>query len=270
MTVGIGAISRADDKPGLVMAADRMVTLRSQIEYEDTDSKLEIISEAGPLTAAAIGSGSLSLIDDILDRLDRLIIEQTPTDMEDLMVLVRDAYQNMVKEAINNNILYAFDLEIQDLHDEGTDLADGVEERVLNDIASYRKKIRENVSILFGGVAGGECSLYTLDCPDYTNYTNSGYAVIGSGTRSAQSLFIRNRYDPDGSDIIDSVFSVGEAKVQAEERRGVGFEMDMATITEEGGVRQFEQEEGLKEEIEKIKSRQNEIRENIIAEWRED
>jgi hypothetical protein len=267
MTVGIGAIAHdGEDNPNVVMAADRMVTYRSSIEYEDTDSKLEVITERGEMTAVAVGSGNLSFIDDVIRRLENRMVEQAPTSMRELLEMARESYQEMERDIINNNVLSTFDIEVSDLFDEDVDIPPQFEDRLMNDIGSVREELRNTMNILFGGVYDGDAELYTLSTPDFSDHTSTGYAVVGSGQRSAESLFIRNRYDSDEANLTEAIFSVGESKIQAEERQGVGQEMDVAVVNSDG-VREIQDIEGLRESITRIEEEQSEIRQSIMGEW---
>jgi L-fucose mutarotase/ribose pyranase (RbsD/FucU family) len=268
MTVGIGAISRNNDGPSIVMAADRMVTYRSSIEYEDTDSKLEVITDTDALTAVAVGSGSLSLIDEILRRLENKMIDETPTDMRHLVELARESFQEMERETINNNVLSTFDLDVSDLSNSDVELPPQFEERVMNDIGAVREEIRKKVNILFGGISNDKPEIYTLDRADFHDHTSTGYAIVGSGQESAQSLFIRNRYDADEADLTQAIFAVGEAKVQAEERQGVGQKMDMIVV-EPGNTEQLEEIDSLRRSIKDISEEQSEVRQSIMDQWSE-
>ena len=243
-----------------------MVTYRSSIEYEDTDSKLEVITNTGGITAVAVGSGSLSLIDEILRRLESNMIANPPSSMRELMQLARQSYQEMERETINNNVLSTFDLDVTELSDTDVELQPEFEDRIMNDTGSVRELLRKNVSLLFGGISDGNPEIYRLNGPDFNDQTSSGYAIVGSGQESARSLFIRNRYDADAADLTQSIFSVGEAKVQAEERQGVGQKMDMV-IVEPGKTEELDEINRLREDIKEISEQQQDVRQTIMNGW---
>ncbi len=268
MTVGIGALSNADADPKVVMAADRMVTVGkgSGIEYENTDSKLQVVVDSGGIVAMAIGSGSLTLIDDVIRRLENQMVTDPPKSMEELMEKARKAYQEMERETINNNVLSTFNIDMSDIMGEETNVPHQFQETIINDIASVRETIRENVNILFGGVSDGSGYLFTLSSGDFTPYTNTGYCLVGSGSGSGQLTFIRNRYDPDDANLTEALFSVGEAKIQAEERQGVGQEMDVAIVSSDG-VEQVQDIENLRRLLQEVETEQQKVRQKVMRKW---
>lgn len=268
MTVGIAAIANGGDDSKVVFAADRMMTVgaRTGIEYEGADSKLEPIIESNPLTGIAVGSGTMALIDVILDRLNGICSDETPTDMGSLCESGVSAFQEVERETINNQGLSTIELTLDELYEQDVSVPSEIQSAILSEISDLRKSVRNNVSILLGGVSDGDAEIYEIRDADYSPSTRRGYEVIGSGTQSAQLTFIRNEYDSDVATVVDAIFAVAEAKVAAEERQGVGQKMDIA-IVDADGVTQFEETETLREEIERINELQRSERERVIEEW---
>ncbi len=269
MTVGIGAICRAENGPQVVISADRMVTVGagSGIEYEDTDSKIEVVTETDGMVCVAVGSGSLNYIDEVLDRLEDKMIDNPPTDVGGVVSLAGEAFREMERDTINRNILSQYGLSIEELSDSNSAIPAQFQGDILEKIDGVRSTLRDSVNIMLGGVSNGEAELHA-GSNDYNSFTSTGYSTIGSGSQSAQLSFIRNRYDPDHATLPEATFTVAEAKVQAEERQGVGQEMDMITVSNDG-VEKIEEIETLRDLVERAETQQQQVRERVIETWGE-
>lgn len=269
MTVGIGAICKAENGPQLVISADRMVTVGagSGIEYEDTDSKIEVVTETDGMVCVAVGSGSLNFIDEVLDRLQDKMIDDPPTDISGVVDLAGEAFREMERDTIDRNVLSQYGLSVEELSSPDSEIPAHFQGDIQEQMESVRSTLRDSVNIMFGGVSNGEAELYS-GSNDFNSFTSTGYSTVGSGSQSARLSFIRNRYDPDHATLPAATFTVAEAKVQAEERQGVGQEMDMITVSAEG-VEKIEEIETLRNLVEKAETQQQQVRERVIEEWGE-
>jgi 20S proteasome alpha/beta subunit len=109
--------------------------------------------------------------------------------------------------------------------------------------------------------------LYTISGMDYTNHTDMGYTTIGSGTESARLTFIRRKYD-EYAEHREGVFTVLEAKAQAEERQGVGVETDLLSISRDG-IREYDENEmqTLRQKLKRIDAEEQNARQSVMDEW---
>lgn len=269
MTVGIGAICRGDNGPNVVISADRMVTVGagSGIEYEDTDSKIEVVNETDGMVCVAVGSGSLNYIDEVLERLRDRMISDPPSDLSGIVSLAGKSYREMERDTINRNVLSQYGLSIEEISSDETEIPDHFQGEIIDNIDEVRSTLRDYVNILLGGVSSGEAELHA-GSNDFINHTPTGYATLGSGSESARLSFIRNRYDADDATLAEATFTVAEAKVQAEERQGVGQEMDMITVSGDG-VERIEEIETLRDKVEEAETHQQQVRERVIDSWAE-
>ena len=272
MTVGIAAICRRDGEPCVVAAADRMVTVgrTGGIEYEDTGSKAEIIEGAAGLRATAIGAGTSTYIDRV-HREVRSYLEsdenELPSTMEDLRGFYLVALQTVVRETINNQVMEPFGYTLQDLGNDDVDIPGAIQQNIAQQVNEIQTQLEEMMTILLAGVGRDKGAIYKLAGTDYSEFSDMGYAVVGSGSNSARLTFIRRQYDYH-LEYRKGVFTVLEAKAQAEERQGVGQQMDIISL-EEGNERLFEEDEQerLRQKLQKIEAEEREARENVMNEW---
>lgn len=268
MTVGIAAIANGQNNPHVVFCADRMVTLGqgTSIEYEDTSSKLEKVVDTDSIIAMAVGSGSLSLIDSTIRWQENLMVDSPPSDLTELADQFRQSFQAIERDTINQRSLSTFDVEIEDFLVEDLNVPTQFQEAIINDISNIRSQLREGMNMIIGGVDQDDAQLYIIGGPDYTDMTNTGYAIVGSGTDSAQLTFLRNRYDSDEADVKDGIFAVAEAKIQAEERQGVGQQMDMAVLGPEG-IETVDDIDRLRQLLEEVQDAQQSERQRVMDKW---
>lgn len=272
MTVGIAAICQKDGSPYVVASADRMVTVGSQggIEYEDTGSKTEILEPDTGLRAVAVGAGASTYIDRVHRRAQAYLDDPgntPPRTMEDLRQFYLTALQAVVRETINNQVMEPFGYKIEDLRDESVTIPGAIQQSIAEQVNGITKQVGDMMSVLVAGVGEDGAAIYEMQGTDYTEFTDIGYAVIGSGSNSARLTFIRRGYDH-LRDYREGVFTVLEAKSQAEERQGVGQQMDLYGIGFED-VSSFDEDdkENLREKLGKIEAEERNARENVMEEW---
>ncbi|WP_139042970.1 hypothetical protein [Halorubrum tropicale] len=269
MTVGIGAICSSEEDPSVIVAADRMVTVGQSggVEYEDTSAKIEPIIQTDQLSAAMVGSGSSVMIDSIADTARQLAAANNVVEAEGARELMLTAYKHHVQETISNNVLSPLGYELEDLKDDEIEIPVEVQRIVLEQSMEYKNKFSDQVQILLAVTSQSKSRLYLIAGNDYTDFTDIGYGVIGSGTQSARLTFIRREYDS-ACDFPECIFTVVEAKSQAEERQGVGQDMDMIEVTQ-AGIREFDEGEitDLRGKLDDIKEAESEARENVITNW---
>lgn len=270
MTVGIGTICKDDDGPCVIVAADRLVTVGTSggVEYEDTSTKIEPFVDNDDVTAMLVGSGSSTMIDSVIDRAREFVAaEPGPHDANGAMRYALGAYQNIIQETISNAILSPIGYELDDLKKEDVEMPTEIQRAVVNQAQEVRNKFNETVQIMVAAVDENEGNLFVVSGSDYSDFTDIGYSVIGSGTRSARLAFIRREYDST-CNAGESLFTVVDAKSQAEERQGVGQKFDLVKITHQNKKRYSDEEiKDLRDNLEKINEQEKEAREKVIRDW---
>jgi hypothetical protein len=272
MTVGIAAICERDGEPCVVASADRMVTVGRQggIEYEDTGSKTEIIELDTGLRAVAVGAGASTYIDRV-HRQARSLLDSpdnnSPQTMDDLREYYLVALQTVVRETINNQVMEPFGYKIKDLRNEQVRIPAGIQQSIVEQVNGIQKEVQRAATILLAGVGNDGGAIYKLEGTDFSEFSDVGYAVVGSGSDSARLTFIRRRYDH-RRDYREGVFTVLEAKSQAEERQGVGQQMDLYSVGM-NEVREFDEDERrqLRQKLQKIEAEERDARESVMDEW---
>lgn len=251
-----------------------MVTVGNQggIEFEDTESKIERTATADGCSAVAVGAGSSTYIDEIFDQYDRLVAESDgrPGTVPDVRAFLRRAYEAKLRETIENQIVSPYGYRLGDLRDPDTSIPQSLEQRLRDEVKQAVETLNTRAQILLAGADRDGARIYTVSGNDYDEFTGVGYAVVGSGSDSARLTFIRRRYDHT-CEYSEAVFTVLEAKQQAEERQGVGIRSDIVTVGSDE-VSQFTQSEReeLENRIERVRSEERRVRKEIISEWRPD
>jgi len=239
MTVGIAAICEAEtDSPKVVVAADRLVTSgrAARREYEHTSSKmLDVFGADGssPCVAVGVGAGSVSLADEVFYKIEGKISSNSPGTTRQIGEFAMEGLQEVVRETINRQVLSPHDLDLNTFNQIQNQMNSGVVQGMYQDIMEKKEETLSQVNILLAGVDGNGGHLYNILHNDMARNDSIGYLTVGSGGEPANSTFIRNRYD-DSCSLSDALLSVTEAKSQAEEAQGVGREMDIAVISEDG------------------------------------
>ena len=270
MTVGIGSICKEDGEPCVIVAADRMVTVGTSggVEYEDTSTKIEPFVDNEDVTAMLVGSGSSTAIDSIINHGRELVAaNKGPNNAYGSMRFALSAYKEIVRETISNRVLSPIGYELDDLRNDDVTIPTEIQRSVVSQGREIRKRYGESVQIMLAAVDKNQASLYKIAGNDYTNFSDIGYSVIGSGAQSARLTFIRREYDSD-CDSREALFTVVDAKSQAEERQGVGQKVDLVKITR-GNKKIYSDEEidDLRENLSKINEQEQQAREQVIRDW---
>jgi len=239
MTVGIAAICEADsDDPKVVVAADRLVTsgVAARREYEHTSSKmLDVYGSDGdcPCVAVGVGAGSVSLADELFYKVDEKIQADSPNSVRDIAEEGVTSLQEVVQETINRQVLSQHALDLQQFNQIQGGMNPQVVQGIYQEIVQTQEDVTNQVNVLLAGVDSSGAHLFNILNNDMARNDSIGYLTVGSGAEPANSTFIRNRYD-DACGLEDALLAVTEAKAQAEEAQGVGQEMDIAVLSQEG------------------------------------
>lgn len=271
MTVGIAAICEAEtDDPRVVVAADRLITsgVAARREYEHTSSKmLDIHGMDGnsPCVAVGVGAGSISHTDEVFYKIDKRISASGATTTRQIAEYGVHALQEVVQETINRQVMSPHELDLSTFNRMQAQMNPQVVQGIYQDITRKRDEVLNQVNILLAGVDSDGAHLYNILHNDMSRNDSIGYLTVGSGAEPANSAFIRTRYD-DSCDISDALLSVAEAKAQAEEAQGVGREMDMAVLQNDGRRSLSDDEVGEIQDIYQTVTRaEREAREETMA-----
>lgn len=231
MTVGIAAICQEESDPKVVLAADRMITTgqNPQIEYEHTRSKIQSLWENDDVTCMAVASGTVSFIESFLANLTSKLEDHAPTSVEQIAENGRNAYTELGRRTVENQILSKFDLDLADLTGGDPPFEPKILANFLKDVADGQERFKNRLEVLIAGIDGFGAHIYSLQNFDLDPQNTIGYHAIGSGNQPARSVFIRNQHDTT-CDIERGIIHTIEAKRQSEEARGVGAEMDIALV----------------------------------------
>lgn len=279
MTVGIASIAENGGDPAVVVAADRLVTVgnrdQSRVEYEDTNTKIEPVIHESDLTAMVVGAGNTTVIDEVVNTIPDFMPHVSLNGTRDAKHLVKLAYQDVMRRTIDDNVFSPLGYSISDLKDaEGDDgagedftIPDRLQSELIERAHSFRNHFADNVRLLLASVDENGADIHQIAGGNANRFTGMGYAVVGSGTESARLTFIRRNYDS-GCSLRESVFTTLEAKLQAEERQGVGNRMDLAHA-KPGHFVEYDNSEirELRDLYQRVTEREREARENVMDEW---
>lgn len=272
MTVGIGAICEANtDEPKAVVAADRLVTSgrAARREHEHTSSKMvSLVGEEGnsPVVCVGVGAGSVSLSDEVFFKINQKINQEIPETTRGVAEYGVVALQEVVQESINRQVLSSHNLNLQSFNQVQSQMNPQIVQGIYQDMMQKKDEILQQVNILLAGYDDDGAHLFNVRHNDMARADSIGYITVGSGAEPADSSFIRNRYD-DSCDLDDSLLSVTEAKAQSEEAQGVGQEMDIAIVREDGRRDLTDDEVGeLRETYKDIVKAENKARSDVIEE----
>lgn len=276
MTVGIATVCEASGESKVIVSADRMVTsgLIGRLEYEHTNSKMVPIIENESTVAMGVVAGSLSFADEFYYKIDSNIREKQRAENESLKT-VRDvaeegvnSFGEIVRESIERQTLKPYDFSLKDLKNQKS-FHPQILQGIMSDANQKKEEVFNHLHVLLAGIDETGPHIYTIQNNDIANHDSIGYVSIGSGFQPAKTTFIKNRYDRE-CPIEEALFSVVEAKIQAERAQGVGRDLDIAVLSlpNDNGNRVHklpqEEVEELREIQEEILKKQEKKREDII------
>ena len=269
MTVGICAITQYNSNDTVVFSSDRMVTVGSQggVEYEDTEMKMEELVDNEHVSAVGVGAGVSTFIDSVFNEFHRVLgVNDKPRSVRFVSQILLTAFQNRVQEAVKNQVTQPYGYTLEELKKPEVEVPSSLEQKLAEEVDEIVEASKQ-VQILLGGVGSDGAEIYQITGMDSTVFTDVGYSVVGSGTESARLTFIRREYDK-GCELAEGVFTVLEAKRQAEERQGVGAKSDLKMVSS-SGIRNISDSElqQLNEMLGEIQTAEQEAREKVIDEW---
>lgn len=226
MTVCIAALCGQGNDVRAVVAADRMVTLGSFIEFEHAMPKM---TQASPYAIAMIAGDSL-----VGARLAREVgaaVSQSSPPIAEIAQEFASGYMNVRNARMQEDLLTPRALDLGSYYGAHNSLNPQIVAMIDNFMAQYNL----GVEVLLAGVDPSGAHIYTVMNPGGADRLNDfiGYAAIGSGSIHAIQSMIGFRHSPDAG-YHETIFRAYASKRRAEVAPGVGSDTDMAVISAAG------------------------------------
>jgi len=252
MTVGVAAIYGRSNSPGVVVIADRMISM-GPMTFEHSVSKLKIIIDDQDIKVVGVAAGDLSLINDFFDKLVQ--DASACKSVREVALKGVDVYNSMLRDSIKRRLLDPFGLDFATL--QGGNLPTELVQRFITDSNNLVQSYYDNLQVLLAGVDGaGGHIMYVLQS-DYSLIDSLGFGAVGSGSSSATWVLVHKRYNPSES-VVYAVALASWAKFQAEEAFGVGTDTD-AIIVAKDGLQHVRKEvlDNIRNEVTKIQDEED-------------
>lgn len=228
MTLCMAAICSGDNsEPVAVIAADRMVTIGSFIEFEHTVPKMAFPSQFSVVMIAGDTLMGTRLARSVRDE----FAGAAPT-TEEIASRLAKKFVEMRREELEHQILSPRGLDLQMFYGGHQSFNGQITMMLDNQMAQYNL----GVELLVVGVDTNGAQIFSVANPGQPEKQHDviGYAAIGSGGIHALQTMISFRHSPTTA-LSETVFQVYAAKRRAEVAPGVGQDTDMAIITS-GGI----------------------------------
>jgi 20S proteasome alpha/beta subunit len=223
MTVCIAALCTDGDEPRVVVAADRMVTLGSFIEFEHAMRKM---TAASPYAIAMIAGDTL-----VGTRLAREAAEVTASSNPGIDEIARQLateYENTRRTRMQEDLLTPRALDLESFYGAHNALNPQIVAMIDNQMSQYNL----GVEVLLAGVDSSGAHVYSVQNPGGAERLHDiiGYAAIGSGAIHAVQSMIGFGHTANAG-YHETVFRAHASKRRAEAAPGVGAESDIAVIS---------------------------------------
>ncbi len=228
MTVGIAAIFNEDGKSGIILVADKMISL-SNITIEHSISKIEKVYANEVIKIWGVGSGDLSLITDFFEKLRNQceIIGNKIKTVKNVAELGSSIYNLIIRQKVNKMFLEPLGIDYSIIQ------KGRVEEQILDNFVNFTngiiKDIQSNLEILIAGLDEHGAHIFKFYGQDFSISEKLGFDAIGSGADSAVWTLIHKQYDPKKS-LNSAIVLCSWAKFQSEESFGVGENTDLCIL----------------------------------------
>lgn len=255
MTVCIAAINHKEK--ALVYASDRMVTSGyPPVEFEHPIPKTIKITSYCVALSAGNALLKMGLCQQVRSR-----IAGKNLSIEEIAGLTRDSYQQFRLNRIEELVLKSRGLNLELFWREGVKLLPaGLYSEIQKSITLFDYEF----SLIIAGVDAKGPSIYGLQNPGILDCFDSiGFHTIGSGRIHAfQSLI--STYDPKES-IEKTLYETYKAKKDAEIAPGVGKDVDLGLITQNGQCIDFTQDHIKIKDLEKFYENTQKTTKNMLA-----
>jgi hypothetical protein len=216
----------ADLGPLAVVAADRMVTIGSFIEFEHTVPKMALPT---PFSVAMIAGDTL-----LGTRLARNVANEfvgAAPNTAEVAARLAQRFVEMRRSELENQILSLRGLDLQMYYGGHQSLNGNITAMLDNQMSQFNL----GIELLVAGVDGGGAHIFSIVNPGQPDRQHDviGYAAIGSGGIHALQAMIGFKHSPT-TPLKETVFQVYAAKRRSEVAPGVGLDTDMAIVSANG------------------------------------
>lgn len=227
MTVCIAALCLDGSERRAVVAADRMVTLGSFIEFEHAVPKMTPGVAAGAI-AVVMGAGDTLVAKRLTDQ---TLAATGATDVATLAHELAVQYDAARNEHMEEAIMRPRALTLASYYQNHQALNPQIVVMIDNQMQQYNL----GVEILLAGIDPSGAHIYTVSNPGGSERLHDiiGYAAIGSGGIHAIQAMIAFGHSAT-ADYHETVYRAYAAKRRAEVAPGVGHDTDMAVLSVHG------------------------------------
>ncbi len=230
MTIGIAGIFSENNKPGLILVADKMISL-STVTIEHSISKIEKVFANEGIEVFSVDSGDLSLITDFFEKLRNQceIMKDKIKNVKDIAELGSSIYNLIVRQKVSKMFLEPLGIDYS-IVQKGR-----VEEQILDNFVNMTneiiKNMQLNLGVLIAGLDKGGAHIFKFYGQDFSISEKLGFDAIGSGADSAIWTLIHKQCDPKKS-LNSAMVLCSWAKFQSEESFGVGENTDLCILND--------------------------------------
>lgn len=256
MTIGIAGIFKEKDKPGIILVADKMISL-STVTIEHSISKIEKVFANEGIEVFGVGSGDLSLITDFFEKLKNQceIMKDQMENVKNIAELGSSIYNLIVRQKVNKMFLEPLGIDYSIIQ------KGRIEEQILDNFVNVTnetiKNIQLNLEVLIAGLDNSGAHIFKFYGQDFTISEKLGFDAIGSGADSAIWTLIHKQYDPKKS-LNSAIVLCSWAKFQSEESFGVGENTDLYVLNDFNGEK-WVNNDFLNDLREKVKNINNDV-----------
>jgi hypothetical protein len=227
MTVCIAALCDDDDGPRAVVAADRMVTLGTFIEFEHAVSKM---APASPYALAMV-SGDTLVGTRIAETVAQGVSGTSSPPIADIATALAGEFNNARQAQLEEQFLVPRGLDLQSYYGAHAALQQGIVAMVDNQMAQFNL----GVELLLAGIDQTGAHIHTVQNPGGSDrlWDQIGYTAVGSGAIHALQSMIGFGHSGAAA-YHQTVFRVYASKRRAEVAPGVGKDTDMAVVSAGG------------------------------------
>lgn len=223
MTICIGVI--CENRTKGVVASDRMITERLlSVEFEHGERKFELLSEK----CIGLSAGEALPPTEIFRNAKANIPDAS--NIQGIAETVSKAFRDYKKKRIEALILRQRGLTVDDFLEKQRSLLPEIAIRLDQQISGFKM----NLNILLVGVDQTGAHMFRIVDPGHSIcFDRLGFHAIGSGLPHALATIIAYNYTPALS-LKKSAYIVYEAKRNAEKAPGVGKELDLCVVDDNG------------------------------------
>ena len=242
MTVCIAAIGTwmpappAPPEPVVILADDRMITVKDVREYELSDqTKTYALSDRMRVLVA--GNGEVLL--EICQAVHREMLRDGIMNVATAAKLLAAEFSRVRTERNERRVLSPYNLTFETFHARQQQFSPEFIKRIDEDLRNWRRADLGAEAIV-AGVDDEGGHIYIVNDPGQEECCNAaGFAAIGIGTDHAEAEFMNARYTQNWP-WTHSVVLTYASKKRAEVAPGVGWATDLYYISKGGGVAYFD------------------------------